>query len=182
MDVYSQTLVVSDQIVLRPLQASDASAIAAGLSDWAVTQWLTHVPFPYGLSDAVAFLASDVSRGALAIVVDGRFAGAAHIGDNHMLGYWLSRAFHGQGIMTRVTQAMIAAHFAQSDATLISGYHIGNQASRNVLTKQGFRVTGHSLERTARGDSVVLRRMALRRRTNAGFPSVSLPPMGSLDG
>jgi RimJ/RimL family protein N-acetyltransferase len=182
MDVYSQTIAVSDQIVLRPLQASDASAIAAGLSDWAVTQWLTHVPYPYALSDATWFLAAEVSRGAMAIMVDGRFAGVAHIGDNHMLGYWLSRAFHGQGIMTRVTHSMITAHFLKSNVALTSGYHIGNRASCNVLTKLGFRVTGHSLEQTARGDNVVLRRMALTRSPDVGFPSIALPHAGSSDG
>ncbi len=161
MDLHPETIAVTDRIVLRPLQAGDAGAIAAGLSDWAVTQWLTHLPFPYALSDAEWFLANDVSRGAMAIVADGAFAGAVHIGSNNMLGYRLARAYHGQGIMTRAAAALVGAHFAKDEGTLTSGYHIGNAASCNVLEKLCFQVTGHSLERTARGDDVVLRRMAL---------------------
>jgi hypothetical protein len=97
MDLYPEIVVISDRIALRPLAAGDAAGIAAGLSDWAVTAWLTHVPFPYALSDAEWFVRADVSRGAMAIIVDGGFAGAVHIGRNGMLGYWLaqpSRAGH----------------------------------------------------------------------------------------
>jgi RimJ/RimL family protein N-acetyltransferase len=182
MDLYPQALAVSDQITLRPLQAGDAAAITDGLSDWAVTQWLTVVPYPYGQSDAVAFLSTDRSSGAMAILVDRKFAGVVQIGRNHELGYWLSRAFHGQGIMTMVTKAMINVHFSKSAAALISGYHVGNRASCNVLAKLGFRVTGHSLKQTARGDTVVLRHMILTRGPDAGFQPIALSHAGSSDG
>ncbi|MGL5008723.1 MAG: GNAT family N-acetyltransferase [Paracoccaceae bacterium] len=161
MDLYPETLTVSDRIILRPLVAYDAAAIAAGLSDWAVTQWLTVVPFPYALSDAAWFLANDVSRGAMGIVVDGAFAGVIQIGTRDVLGYWLARPYHGQGIMTRAAAALIAAHFSGGARVVASGYHVGNTGSRNVLHKLGFHVTGHSLVPTARGDQVVIRRMAL---------------------
>jgi [ribosomal protein S5]-alanine N-acetyltransferase len=164
MDLHPEIVAVSDGICLRPLAAGDARAIAAGLSDWAVTQWLTHVPFPYALSDAEWFLGNEASRGAMAVVVNDAFAGAVHIGSNGMLGYWLVRTHHGQGIMTRAAVALVRAHFARDGGPLTSGYHIGNTASCNVLEKLGFRVTGHSLVRTARGDDVVLRRMILTAR------------------
>jgi RimJ/RimL family protein N-acetyltransferase len=63
--------------------------------------------------------------------------------------------------MTRAAGALVRAHFAKDRQPLTSGYHVGNAASCNVLEKLGFRVTGHSLVRTARGDDVVLRRMIL---------------------
>jgi RimJ/RimL family protein N-acetyltransferase len=161
MDLCAETVRVSDQISLRPLVAQDAGGIVAGLSDWAVTRWLTAVPFPYGLSDAAWFLTNDVSRGAMAIVVDGTFAGIVHIGVDGELGYWLGPAFHGQGIMTRAAAALVATHFVNGGGRLTSGYHVGNTASCNVLEKLGFRVTGHRMSRTARGNDVVIRRMVL---------------------
>jgi RimJ/RimL family protein N-acetyltransferase len=161
MDLCAETVRVSDRIILRSLEVDYAGAIAAGLSDWAVTQWLTHVPFPYALTDAEWFLGDDVSRGAMAVMVEGAFAGAVHIGRNGMLGYWLAPSYHGQGIMTCVVAALVGAHFAKGGGTLTSGYHLGNAASCNVLEKLGFRVTGHSLVGTARGHDVVLRRMVL---------------------
>lgn len=164
MDLCAEVIKVIDRITLRSLDADDAGLIAAGLSDWAVTQWLTHVPFPYSLTDAEWFLGADVSCGALAVVVDGGFAGAVHIGTNGMLGYWLAPSYHGQGIMTCVVAALVGAHFAKGGGTLTSGYHMGNAASCHVLEKLGFRVTGHQVVRTARGDDVVLRRMILTSR------------------
>jgi RimJ/RimL family protein N-acetyltransferase len=161
MDLCAEVVRVDDRVILRPLVAQDAGAIAAGLSDWAVTQWLTRVQFPYAMADADWFLGNDVSRGAMAIVGDGLFAGVVQIGVAGELGYWLAPACHGRGIMTRAAEALVAAHFAKGGGTLTSGYHIGNAASCNVLEKLGFRVTGHVLTRTAHGDDVVIRRMIL---------------------
>ena len=162
MDLCAEVVRVSDHVILRPLMAQDAGVIAAGLSDWGVTQWLTHVPFPYAVSDAEWFLGNDLSRGAMGLIVDGAFAGVVQIGHEDELGYWLAPAFHGQGIMTRAAEALVAAHFANGGGTLTSGYHIGNAASCNVLEKLGFRVTGHHLTRTARGDDMVIRRVVLK--------------------
>jgi RimJ/RimL family protein N-acetyltransferase len=153
MDVCAEVVTVDDHVILRPLMAQDAGAIVAGFSDWAVARWLTTVPFPYGQSDAEWFLTNDVSRGAMGLIVDGTFAGIVHIGVGGELGYWLDRAFHGQGIMTRAAKALVAAHFAKGGGRLTSGYHVGNTASCNVLEKR--------IARTARGDDVVVRRMIL---------------------
>jgi RimJ/RimL family protein N-acetyltransferase len=161
MDLCAETVRVSDRVILRPLRAEDAGAVAAGLSDWKVTRWLTRVPFPYVVADAAWFLGDDVSRGALGIVVDGAFAGVVQIGIAGELGYWLDPAFQGKGIMTLAAEAVVMAHFDKGGGRLISDYHVGNTASCNVLEKLGFRVTGHVLTRTAHGEDVVARCMVL---------------------
>jgi RimJ/RimL family protein N-acetyltransferase len=161
MDLCAQVVRVDDRVTLRALVAQDAGAIAAGLADWEVTRWLTRVPFPYVLADAESFLGDPVSQGAMAIVVEGCFAGVVHIGHEDELGYWLTSAAQGQGTMTTAATALVAAHFDKGGSTLTSGYHLGNVTSCNVLEKLGFRVAGHSHVRTARGDDIVLRRMIL---------------------
>jgi RimJ/RimL family protein N-acetyltransferase len=161
MDICAEVVRVSDRVTLRPLRAQDAGAIAQNLSDWNVTRWLTPVPFPYALADAEWFLSNDVSRGALVIEADHRFAGVVQISESGELGYWLHLALHGKGIMTHATEALVAQHFAKGGGRLTSGYHIGNVASCSVLETLGFRVTGHRVVRTARGEDVVLRRMVL---------------------
>jgi RimJ/RimL family protein N-acetyltransferase len=148
-------------VALRPLTPVDAPAIAAGLADWEVARWLTRVPYPYSLADAEWFLGNPLSAGAQAILVDGRFAGVVQIGAGRELGYWLSPAFHGRGVMTRVAAMVVGAHMAAGGGAIISGYHLGNAASANVLEKLGFLVTGHEATTTARGEAVVIRRMAL---------------------
>jgi RimJ/RimL family protein N-acetyltransferase len=173
MDLCAEVVRVSDSVILRPLVAQDVAAIVAEFADWAVARWLTTVPFPYGQSDAEWFLTNDVSRGAMGLIVDGTFAGMVHIGVEGELGYWLGSAFHGQGIMTRSAEALVAAHFANGGGRLISGYHVGNTASCNVLEKLGFRVTGHHLSRTARGDDVVIRRMVLTAQDWQNRPQIT---------
>jgi RimJ/RimL family protein N-acetyltransferase len=148
-------------VALRPLTPADAPAVAAGLADWEVARWLTRVPYPYSLADAEWFLGNPLSSGAQAIAVDGRFAGVVQIGAGRELGYWLSPAFHGLGVMTRAATLSVDAHMAAEGGPVISGYHLGNHASANVLEKLGFVVTGHEATTTVRGEAVVIRRMLL---------------------
>ena len=118
MDLCAEVVRVDDHVILRPLMAQDAGVIAAGLSDWGVTQWLTHVPFPYAVSDAEWFLGNDLSRGAMGLIVDGAFAGVVQIGHEDELGYWLAPAFHGQGIMTRAAEAAVGQAEQRAAAVL----------------------------------------------------------------
>jgi RimJ/RimL family protein N-acetyltransferase len=154
-------VIQTERLTLRPLTPEDAGDIAAALADWNVARWLTRVPHPYAPADAVWFLGHPVSHGAFAIETNGRFVGVVHIGATGELGYWLAPACHGQGLMTEAAHAAVDAHFAQGGSDLTSGYHIGNDASAKVLEKLGFRVTGHTLTPTARGDDVVIRRVVL---------------------
>jgi RimJ/RimL family protein N-acetyltransferase len=64
--------------------------------------------------------------------------------------------------MTRAAALLLKAHVVEGADLVTSGYHMGNMASANVLEKLGFRVTGHVQKRTARGDDVVIRKMALK--------------------
>ena len=129
------------RLVLRPVEPGDAGAIAAGISDWEVIRWLTTPPWPYGLADAQAFLSSQASEGAMAMIAGGHLAGIVHIGPTGELGYWLERSCHGKGYMTEAASALVSAHFAGGGGAIWSGHLVGNAASRNVLTKLGFRDT-----------------------------------------
>lgn len=130
----------SGRLVLRPLVATDAAAIVSGLSDWQVTQWLTVVPYPYGIEDAQAFLASVAERPEApfwAIDAGKGLIGAVSVAPD--LGYWLASPQHGHGYMTEAAAAVVDWFFAQSSGPLESGYHLGNARSARVLDKLGFR-------------------------------------------
>lgn len=147
---------------LRPLQASDAPAIAAGIGDWEVMKWLTTPPWPYVLADAEGFIADPASDGAWGIDVAGQAAGIISINADGELGYWLARAFHGHGYMTEAAGALVARHFALGGCDLISGYLLGNGPSRNVLTKIGFSNTHVERKHSAPlNDEVYIQHMAL---------------------
>ncbi len=44
------------RLTLRALRPDDAPALSAGAGDYDAARWLSAVPYPYGLSDAVRFI------------------------------------------------------------------------------------------------------------------------------
>lgn len=158
----------TNRLLLRPLTAQDAEAIARGMGNFEVTRWLTAPPWPYGLQDARDFLSSPAAGEALAIEIGDRLAGVVgrhpvrEGGGGLELGYWLAEEFWGQGYMTEAAGAAVDDHFAHSDAPLQSGYILGNARSAHVLGKLGFRDT-MQLQREARplGETVTLQRVEL---------------------
>ncbi len=129
------------RLVLRPLQPRDAEYIATGLNDWEVTKWLLPVPWPHNIEQAEWFLNNPPSEGALAIDLEGTFTGVVHLGSDCEIGYWLDRRHHGKGFMTEAVGALIAQHFRNGGGTITGGYILGNEASRKVQLKVGFRET-----------------------------------------
>ncbi|RYB02396.1 GNAT family N-acetyltransferase [Lichenibacterium ramalinae] len=145
------TTLRSDRLVLRPLQAGDAEAIAALLDDVEVVRWTSRIPHPYRLADAVYFLTEIAPRetcwgiavagGALAGV--GGLAARADAPDVE-LGYWLGRPFWGRGYATEAAGLMLDQAWSEGRARVLSGYFDGNLRSRRVLGKLGFREVGRS--------------------------------------
>lgn len=126
------------RLTLRLLGPEDAEPIARMIADWEVIRWLTTPPWPYRLADAEAFVGRAGSEHR-AITRDGRLMGVVTLGDD--LGYWLGLPFHGQGYMTEAAGAMLDAHFAAGGGPVTSGHLLGNDPSRRVLLKLGFRDT-----------------------------------------
>lgn len=158
------------RLTLRPITLFDAGAINTGLNHPDVPGWLTEVPYPYTLQDAEDFIRT-VAQGSKGHdwAID---AGTGLIGIISLdsdLGYWLAADHHRQGFMSEAARAVVAFHFAQTDADLISGYHLGNAPSCNVLTKLGFTNTViRDQIRVATGKPVKTQRMVLTKdRWNA---------------
>ncbi|MDE1996886.1 MAG: GNAT family N-acetyltransferase, partial [Rhizobiaceae bacterium] len=97
----------TQRLTLRPHRLSDADAITASLSDFAVTRMLARVPTPYDRQDALDWLvprASGIGNDwALAITEeDDVHIGMIGIELRHgrwHLGYWLNRYYWRRGIM-----------------------------------------------------------------------------------
>ncbi len=125
------------RLSLRPVTSIDIDAIAAGLKDWDVVQWLTSVPFPYARKDAADFVAQiGPDQEYWAIDAGEGMIGAISLKPD--LGYWLAATYHGQHVMSEATNALINWHFSRSDQDVISGHFPANHASRRVLQKLGF--------------------------------------------
>jgi RimJ/RimL family protein N-acetyltransferase len=162
------------RLLLRPGFPEDAPALAAAIGDEAIVRNLAVVPWPYGLRDAEAFLASprDPVLPSLLIVerTDGapRLVGSCGLGRRPSgaveLGYWIARPFWGRGFAGEACEALIHIARALGLRQLEASHFIDNPASARVLDKLGFESTGIIAPRMcrARGEEVPARLMRLR--------------------
>lgn len=160
-------ILTTPRLTLRPITLFDAADINAGLNHPDVPGWLTMVPYPYTLQDAEDFI-TDIAQGPdgdhWAIDAGTGLIGVISVGRE--LGYWLNASNHGRGYMTESAQAVVTHHFAHTDKDLISGYHVGNAASANVLGKLGFINTEIEEQiKVATGKPVKTQRMVLTKST-----------------
>jgi RimJ/RimL family protein N-acetyltransferase len=106
-------------------------------------------PNPYTLDDAKRFISMATSPGPnlfLAIEKGGEAVGGIGIHQlddvrcrSAEIGYWLSEAFWGQGIVTGAVSSMVPVAFEQFDIVrLQAGVFSNNPASMHVLEKCGF--------------------------------------------
>jgi RimJ/RimL family protein N-acetyltransferase len=141
--------IATDRLVLRPLEPTDAERIQALISDWNVLRTLSSPPYPYRIEHARAFLAAAIPKHSsgtgmvLALTRDRELIGLVGIEPHprgSMLGYWLGRAYWGQGYMSEAAPAVVGHFFKSTKAeTLASGYFAGNGASWRIQDKLGFR-------------------------------------------
>ncbi len=144
---------------LRWPMARDAEAVSRLAGDPAVAGMTARIPTPLPLHEAEAFVirarAANAAGEALVMAVCRRTAPAHLIGvvavENRPegraphLGYWLGRPFWGEGLMSEAAAALVDATFAYAGGqALVSAAMIGNTASRRVLEKCGFHLTGES--------------------------------------
>ena len=161
------------RLLLRPGFPEDAPALAAAMSDAAIARNLAVVPWPYGLRDAEAFLASprDPVLPSLLIFERGHGApelvGSCGLGRRPSgaveMGYWIARSHWGRGLATEACSALLDIARALGLTRLEASHFIDNPASARVLDKLGFESTGLIAPRRncARGADVPARLMRL---------------------
>ena len=138
------------RLTLRPLEHSDADAMVAGIGNFDVSRWLSVVPYPYGKSDADAFIKRVLSedRNVWAICDDEGLQGVIGIEDE--LGYWLARPVWRRGYAFEAAQAIVTHWFSDPQRDdLVSGYFVGNDKSVAILSALGFR-TSAQIRRNAK--------------------------------
>jgi RimJ/RimL family protein N-acetyltransferase len=162
------------RLLLRPGFPEDAPALAAAIADEAIVRNLAVVPWPYGLRDAEAFLASPRDPVLPSFLVFQRTESAPQlIGSCGLhrrasgaveMGYWIARTFWGRGFATEACEALIGIAHALRLRQLEASHFIDNPASARVLDKLGFESTGLIAPRMscARGTDVPARLMRLR--------------------
>ena len=162
------------RLLLRPGFPEDAPALAAAIADEAIVRNLAVVPWPYGLRDAEAFLASPRDPILPSVLIfertpaEPRLIGACGLGRRPSgaveMGYWISRPYWGRGFATEACLALIDIARALALPSLEGSHFVDNPASARVLDKLGFEPVGIVAPRMscARGVEVPARLMRLR--------------------
>ncbi|OJJ13705.1 GNAT family N-acetyltransferase [Alphaproteobacteria bacterium AO1-B] len=146
----------SRRLVLRPLTADDASAIAQlGGKDFEIVRWLSGVSWPFVEGETEAYLKTVVGvdplthEAAFAITLGGVFIGVVSViapGDLDELpnapsiGYWIGRAFQGHGYASEAVETVLEWGFDvyKTDAIGARAFE-ENTRSRGLLRKFGFK-------------------------------------------
>lgn len=148
----------TERLELRAPVMSDAAGIVRVINDAEVSRWLSQVPYPYTQQDAEDFIRRQTSGKTFVMCRQRNVIGC--IGTSGEFGYWLGRAFWGQGMMTEASEAVLDWHFSTDSAALKSGHAIGNERSRRVLLKMGF-VDTEEVDRTHLITGVVRRQQIM---------------------
>lgn len=147
------------RLVLRPMQESDAEAIATlGGRDFEVVRWLTGCSWPYEEGDAEAYVATvlngEAKKGeaAFAITLGGVFIGSIAMdapGDLPeqpecpTIGYWIGRSFQGFGYSKEAALAVLDWAFEAYECQAIAARAFEqNEVSRGLLRALGFKPVG----------------------------------------
>src|SRR5689334_19332389 len=166
------------RLLLRPGFPEDAPALAAAIADKAIVRNLAVVPWPYGLRDAEAFLASPRDPVLPSLLIfertEGppRLIGSCGLGRRPSgaveMGYWIARPYWGRGFATEACGALVRIAGMLGLASLEGSHFIDNPASARVLEKLGFEPLGIIAPRMscARGEDVPARLMRLRLRSD----------------
>ena len=155
------------RLILRPLTAGDAELIAPLIADPEVATRTASIPYPNSLADAQSWVARVMSRdkeeAAARVAIlrrsDGAFMGVVGLLYDAEraaeLGYWMGRAFWGQGYATEAVARLLRFGFEEAALERVeAGAFADNAASIRVLEKAGYVREGH-LRQSAIKDGVI---------------------------
>jgi RimJ/RimL family protein N-acetyltransferase len=139
-------LIETPRLVLKPVSDADVPALVPAIGNYDVVRWLGRVPYPYRAADGAAFVAANRDRAGRVWFVHDESGLVGGISVDGELGYWFRREVWGRGYAVEAAFAAIEAHFGDRRAGhLPSGHLPGNERSRRVLEKLGFRPNGTRL-------------------------------------
>jgi RimJ/RimL family protein N-acetyltransferase len=143
------------RLLLRPWQPGDAPAVLAACQDPQVQRW-TRVPVPYTEDDARSFV-EQLSPQAWASGTAAHFAvldaadatvlasvSLVHVQEGSAeVGYWAAPGARGRGVVTEAVRRLCRWAFEELGLQRVEWLaYVGNDASRRVAEKVGFRPEG----------------------------------------
>ena len=161
----------TDRLALRPLQESDAAAVADFAGDIEVARMTARIPHPCTIEDATAWIAglAGTDEAVFAILLDDTLIGCTGYcpveETRAEIGYWIGKPWWGRGYATEAARALVGHAFEQGAfEVLVSGHFADNPASARVLEKLGFQYI-HDKQQAclARGGDVTCKEFRMAR-------------------
>ena len=146
--------IAGEGFILRPFRLSDARSLQQHMNDERVARDVTHIPFPYTLKHASAWVESmsfaasaDSARVDFVIDIDGEVAGSVAFinvdGHKAQVSMWVSPAYWRRGLATKALKLLVEFGFEHLGLIRIYAYHYTeNQKTGGVLEKVGFKFEG----------------------------------------
>lgn len=143
-----------NNFVLRRWRQTDAESLQQNANDRRVSaKLLDRFPYPYNLADAEEFISIKIKEEPVTnfvIDIGGEVAGVIGVDmradiyrKTPLLGYWISPAYHGRGIVTEAVTLITNYAFTNLDIICIQANVLSNNpASMRVLEKAGFTKQG----------------------------------------
>ena len=150
----------SERLFFRPGWPEDWQELLTAIDDEEVVRNLATAPWPYTFEDAMAFAAREQEKMlphffiTLPTAQGARLVGSIGLGrdgDDVELGYWIARAWWGQGFATEAVRAVLRLAAALGHRRLVASHFADNPASGRVLAKAGFLPTGERRPRFSQG-------------------------------
>ncbi len=132
------------RLVLRVLTPSDAADMARLAGDWDVARMTARIPYPYSEELAIEWMqALEPGEHVRAVLLDGKLIGAAGYmpqpDGSAEIGYWIGKAWWGQGYATEAARALVRYCFSSAGYTRLTCAHfVDNTGSARVIRTLGF--------------------------------------------
>jgi RimJ/RimL family protein N-acetyltransferase len=166
------------RLILRTLEESDLPGWANDVNSLRIVENTAAVPWPFKLDDARGYLrhaqaagprclrAIVVSRAEPGTVIGGAIIEPDVVGAEAEIGYWIAERAWERGYGAELALALADHAFRGFGFDrLIASYCHGNEGSRRILVRLGFRHVRHSLERTpGLGAAIMVGHLELTRR------------------
>lgn len=155
--MFSQPILKTERLILRPLTFTDASSIHDIASDRRIADTTISIPHPYPKGEAERYIKKQIEEGkanfaftfAIESKSEQKLQGIMEIRDidrEHSLAeisYWLAVAAWGKGYMSEALPPLLRFGFETLSLNRLYAYHMArNPASGRVLRKNGFQQEG----------------------------------------
>ncbi len=147
--------IIGKKINLRTLKDSDAQSIADNAKYKCVSRFLSRMPYPYKLQNAIDYLNKIKTKKDTDLILGIEDKNTHQIigwislekinkqNKSGVLGYWLGKDYWGRGIMTEAVNLVINHAFKNLKLERIQASVMHpNIASMNILLKSGFKLEG----------------------------------------